>query len=159
MRTVIIVVLILLNMELLFSQCKQDHSNSLFSCQTVLLFVDNFDKAEEKLLSYDFCLAKTTEDNGITTYQYRIDHSLQSDLDYMFDIFAITNGSNRIEYCTCSNRNFIAYKKRMIDCGFKKSPNDKYYKKVTSTRTYYMNLERSVYSSGDPNYNIIIWFY
>ena len=142
------------------SQCMQRQSNSLFSCATLLSFTGGVEQGEEKLLQWDFCYIDTVKsiNNKIKYYRYRIDHTLNYNTSkYQFDIFSITNDADRFGYCTSSNKNFIGYKKKLMDFGFTRISED-FYKKQVGARTYYMTLDRDAHSSGTANYHIYIFY-
>ena len=161
MRTLFIslALIFITNTSIINAQCIQSKSNSLFTTNQFLALTGSLDDAEEFLISRDFCLVDTSIsiNKKHIYYKYRLDHSLNSETDsYRFDIFYICDDTNRVEYNTSSSKNFLAYKKKLIAYGFKKS-GDGNYEKSTSTKTWYMYIDRSVKNST-PNYNINVYY-
>ncbi|MBI1226591.1 MAG: hypothetical protein GC192_15265 [Bacteroidetes bacterium] len=139
-----------------YSQCMQSHPNSLFSVSKFLSFLGSMEEGEELLLAWDFCFKGTSKSKGgqVTYYDYRIDHTLNRNTgNYYFDYFMITNEVSNFTYMTNSNENFLAYKNKLINYGFRKLSDD-IYSKTINGKTYTMSIERTVHYSGTPNYKI-----
>lgn len=157
MKFHVIIFFSILNISAGFTQ-TQSHPNSLFLSNDFLSFTETVDSGEDKLLAWDFSFTGTSKSKSgeVTYYDYRLDHSLNQNTEkYHFDIFSITNDLKRFEYNTSSNKNFLGYKKKLIKAGFIKVSENFYSKKIRN-KTYYMKLDRSVHSSGTPNYRIHI---
>lgn len=116
-----------------FAQYTQKSSNTLFSAQDFFSFIGNAEKGEEKLLKMDFIYAKDVKHLEFTLdfvhyREYRINHTLNEHTNlYDFDIFQISSEHEGFYYITSSSKNFLAYKKKMLDFGFKFESEDTYF--------------------------------
>ena len=141
----------------------QKHANTLLPAKTFLSLVKGLNNSEEILLKWDFTLNSIQEDNGEKYYRYRLDHSLDpSTGNYMFDMFIIVenhsefNYIDKFLYLTCKPSNFLSYKKKLLNYGFKLVSDPGYHAMKINNELYLLKTDRSVHSSGTPNYVIEI---
>lgn len=137
----------------------QNHPNSLFPIGKFLNFIGSVEDGEERLLAWDFgFIGKSKSGDGeIEYYDYKLNHtfSYQTNL-YAFDRFSITNDKTSFLYLTSSNKNFLAYKRKLIAHSFEKVTDD-YYKKNHNGKEYRMILDRKMFGNT-PNYWIIMTY-
>lgn len=161
-----------------YGQGTQNHPNSLFPTQKFLSFVNGLDFSENILIGYDFTIAPSDLPDYVV---YRINHtapktnSLRN--EYLFDQFYLykKENPNSFLYMTSSNKNFLAYKQKLIKYGFSQTPDPTilkqaktpeqlesakrmYYKKI-GKYYYAVDFTRTIHSSGTPNFKIGVMRY